>query len=354
MEILAINLPQFHRIKENDEWWGEGFTEWTNVKKAKPIYKKHIQPLIPIDRYYYDLSNIKDIKRQCELANEYGVDGFIYYHYWFNGKLLLEKPCELLRENKDIKTKYAFCWANEPWTKAWDGKEKNVILEQNYGNKEDWLKHIEYLYSFFKDERYIKVDGMPMLYIYSASKFPNFDEMIECWNEYLKSKGLKEIYLVEYISTKNKNVASMYTKSVMEFEPLYTTYFDISIFNFIKRFICKKLKKTDYQNYDKLWKYIINRKRTYKGLPIIRGAFSAFDNSPRKGTNSLIIKGSTSKKFGNYLEQLINNNRKDADDRFVVINAWNEWGEGAILEPTEQFKYTYLEEIKRIKNNIDN
>lgn len=351
MKILAINLPQFHEIEENNKWWGKGFTEWTNVKKAKPIFEGHIQPLIPLDNYYYDLSNIEDIKKQCELAKKYGVDGFVYYHYWFGGKLLLEKPCEkLLNENIDIE--YAFCWANEPWTRAWDGKDKTIILDQKYGDKSDWINHIKYLIEFFKDERYIKIDGRPMLYIYSASKIPDFDKMIQCWNDYLNENGIKEIFLVEYISTKNKKVFSKHTSAVLEFEPLYTTYFDISLFNFLKRFICKKMKITDFQSYDKLWNYILKRKRRYDGLPIIKSCFSAFDNSPRKGKNSLIVKGATPQKFKVYFKKLIESNRKDTMNDYVVINAWNEWGEGAILEPTEQEKFAYLEEIQKVKESI--
>ena len=189
--------------------------------------------------------------------------------------------------------------------------------------------------------------------IYSSSNNNDLiDEIIKCWNDFLNANGMKEIFLVEYISTKNKNVHSKFTNSIIEFEPLYTTYFDISFWNFCKRFICKKMKITDFQSYDKLWKYIINRKRVYSGVAIIKSCFSGFDNSPRKGKNSLIIKGATSQKFGNYLEQLINVQRKDTLNDWIVINAWNEWGEGAILEPTKNEGYAYLNEVKRIKEKM--
>lgn len=348
MKILALHLPQFHRIKENDIWWGEGFTEWYNVKRAKPLYKNHQQPKLPIDDYYYDLSKVEDIKRQVKLAREYRVDGFIYYHYWFTGKKLLEKPCELLLDNKDIDIEYSFCWANEPWTRAWDGKDTDILMPQEYGNEEDWKNHIDYLIPFFKDERYIKKDGKPMLYIYAPNRIPRFDEMIKYWNNVLKEENLKEIYLVEFISTKNQNADSKYSRAVMEFEPLYTTFFDISIFNKLKRFLCKKMKIIDFQNYDNLWKKIIKRKRTYTGKTIYKGCFCGWDNSARKGRNSMIVKKNSSEKFERYFRKLISSNRKDTSNDFIIVNAWNEWSEGAMLEPSKSDGLRYLQSIKRV------
>lgn len=349
MKILALNLPQFHRIKENDEWWGEGFTEWTNVKKALPLYKGHIQPKIPINNYYYDLSKIETIQNQANLAKKYGVDGFVYYHYWFNGKKLLERPCEMLLENKHINIEYAFCWANEPWARTWDGKDTDVIMAQEYGNKDDWEKHIKYLIPFFKDERYIKVEGKPMIYIYSPCQIPNFDEMIELWNRILKENELDEIYLVEYICSKNPTPYSKYSKAILEFEPMYTNRFQINNFQKIKRKICKELKIIDFANYDKTWKKILSNKKIYDNKKIQKGCFCSWDNSPRKGKAATIFKNSSPEKFGKYLKQLINTKRINAEDNIIVINAWNEWGEGANLEPTEQDGYKYLEQVKKVK-----
>ena len=348
MEFWALYLPAFHRIKENDEWWGEGFTEWDNVRRGKSLFPGHIQPQVPLNGYY-DLSRPSDIRTQCEIARKYGVTGFVLYHYWFkDGKMLLQKPAEIILEHKDIDIQISFCWANEPWSRTWDGKNNSVLMQQEYGDESEWIKHIDYLMKFFKDDRYQKIDGRPVFYFYSASRIKDFDKMIDCWNRVLVGNGLKELYIIEFISTFNKDLFSSKTSAVMEFEPLYTTRFDIGIFNKLKRLYCKKRKIIDYQDYDEIWKYILKRDRTYNGKPIIKSCFCAWDNSPRKGRNSMIVKNATPQKFDHYLSKYVNYCRPDAHKGIIVINAWNEWGEGAMLEPSEHDGYKYLESIKRI------
>ena len=345
MRLLALNLPQFHEIPENDEWWGKGFTEWNNVKGAKPLFEGHVQPMVPQEGYY-DLSRREDVAHQCELARKFGLSGFIYYHYWFNGKMLLEKPCELLLDMPDVDVEYCFCWANEPWARTWDGKPGNVLMPQTFGGEKDWEAHINYLEGFFKDPRYIKVGNQPVLYVYSPSSIPDFDSMVEYWNKHVKKIGFDGVYLVEFLSTKNPDAFSEHSQAVMEFEPLYTTRFGISAVNKARRIIAKKTGNIDFQNFDALWNDIINRKRTYGGRSIQKSGFSGWDNSPRKGRASMIVRGATPEKFGAYLSKLLEQERADASNDFIVINAWNEWGEGAMLEPTVQLGYRYLEAVK--------
>lgn len=345
MKILALNLPQFHAIPENDEWWGKGFTEWTNVRGAKPLFNGHVQPVEPLEGYY-DLSRKEDIAHQCELARDYGLAGFVYYHYWFNGKLLLQKPCEMLLEMPRVKTDYCFCWANEPWARTWDGKPGSVLMPQTFGGEEDWKAHIAYLERFFSDPRYIKIDNKPMFYVYSPCRIPDFDRMVECWDVQLRSAGFDGIYLVEFISTKNPKAFSGYSKAVMEFEPLYTTRFGISAVNKAKRFISKKTGSPDFQDFDALWRSILERKRTYGGRTIQKSAFCGWDNSPRKGRASMVVRGGSPEKFEDCLKKLMAVRRMDATNDFIIINAWNEWGEGAMLEPTKHFGYGYLEAVK--------
>jgi len=350
MKILSLYLPAYHQIKENDEWWGEGFTEWDNVKKATKLYKNHYQPVKPLNDNYYDLSKKEDIENQIELANKYGVDGFIFYHYWMDtNKMLLEKPAEILKDEIKSKIEYCFCWANQDWITTWHGNKEKSLMKQNYGDEEEWIAHIKYFVQFFKDERYIKIDNRPVLFIYNVAKIENYEEMIKCWNSYLKEQGINDIYTVEYIFSRNKDLTSNVSDGVMEFEPLYTTFFDITKINKLKRYICKKYGFTDFQNYDKLWNYIIKRKRTYYGKTIFKSCFSGWDNSPRKHKESMIVKYGSAKKFGKNLNKLINVKRKDSSEDYLVINAWNEWGEGAQLEPTSHEGYAYLEEIKKIK-----
>jgi len=354
MKIFAIHLPAFHRIKENDEWWGEGFTEWDNVRSGKQFYREHIQPVVPYEEKYYDLSKKEDIETQIDIANQYGVDGFIFYHYWFgNDNLIFERPVEILKNEIDKKIDYCFCWANESWITTWHGKDPEQLMPQVYEGKKDWKKHIDYFIEYFKDDRYIKINGRPILFIYKPNEIPDYEEMIEFWNECLNKIGIENIYIIEYISSKNRDLHSEKSDGVVEFEPLYTTFFDISIFNKVKRFLCKKLHIIDFQNYDSLWKKILKRKRTYCNKPIYKGCFVAWDNSPRKEKNSMIVKGATPQKFEKYLKKLINKKRKNSSEDFIVINAWNEWSEGAMLEPTQKQGFGYLEAIKNVKEKKD-
>lgn len=350
-KILALYLPAFHQIPINDKVWGVGFTEWENVKKGKPIYKGHEQPEIPLNGYY-DLLNKSTIENQFKIASNYGIFGFVFYHYWFNGEKVFEKPAEVLLQNINIKGNFCFTWANETWSKTWSGKEKEIILKQDYGNQNDWLLHIKYLTNFFKDSRYIKVKGKPVFFIYNWSAIPKYKEMIEYWDEYLKKQGFEGIYIVDFISPKTKGDASGVSNAAIEFEPLYTSFYSHNLYVFLKRSFKRIIKKTEYLDYDFLWNRIINRKKTYK-TPLFKSCFVAWDNSPRKGRRSLIIKNSNPDKFSNYLLMLIHKHRGNTLDDFVIINAWNEWGEGAMLEPTKRFQYGYLEAIKNVIDKLD-
>ena len=347
MRFWALNLPQFYETPENNEWWGKGYTEWTSVKKAVPLYKGHQQPLVPLNDYYYDLSQESTIRWQAELAQKYGIEVFVYYHYWYEGRHLLEKPCELLLERKDINIKYCYCWANHSWTRAWDGKNHEVLVPQTYGDESEWEEHLQYLIPFFKDERYERIDGKPVLFIYKPEDITNGDERIAYWNKRLKEEGIAEgLFVVEYISSFNPNPSLKSSDAVFEDEPNFSCRFEISPFNKAKRLICKTLKMTDYQDYDKLWKLILKKKRTYDGRKIVLGGFPRWDNSPRKGKNSRVIRTATPEKFENYLSKLVSTKRTDSSD-IVLLNAWNEWGEGAILEPTTLDGYGYLEAVRK-------
>lgn len=348
MKVLALNLPQFHEVKENNEWWGEGFTEWTNVKSAKPIYPGHVQPMKPLDGYYYDLSKREDVVHQAELAKKFGVCGFVYFHYWYEGRLMLEKPCEILLDAPEADIEYCFCWANHSWTRAWDGKDHQVLLGQTYGGEADWKAHLEYLMPFFKDPRYIKRDNKPMMVIYNTSVIPDVDKMVQYWNECLIQNGFDGIYIVEYISSKNMKPGCSLSQAVYEDEPMYTCRFEINAWEKVKRVIAKKTFTPDYQRYDRIWKLLLKKNRTYRGREIIQGCFTAWDNSPRRGSKgSMIVLGASPEKFRNYFTQLITKlEREDVSREYVIINAWNEWGEGAILEPSESDGYGYLEAVQ--------
>ena len=348
MKVIAMHLPQYHTFPENDEWWGKGFTDWVNVKKAKPLYKGHQQPVVPLNNNYYDMTDVNTLVNQAKLANEYGVYGFCYYHYWFNKKLLLEKPCELLLQHPEINQKYCMCWANETWARTWDGKDTDILIKQEFGGREDWDAHIDYLIPFFKDERYIKISERPVMFFYSCIRIEKFNEMIEYWNSKLKGVGLNTIYVVEFVNSFNNGKNDVHSDVLVEFEPHCAARYSISNLMKAKRVIRKKMGLTDYLSYDYVWKRIINNKETYGGKKLLRGGFVSFDNSPRKGKRGMILRGGTPQKFGMYLEELCKKKNRNFVDDVIVINAWNEWAEGAVLEPTESNLYAYLEVVKSL------
>lgn len=362
---IAFYLPQFHCIPENDEWWGKGFTEWTNVKKSTSLFNGHIQPEIPLDKNYYNLLDNKVMVEQSELAQKYGVYGFCYYHYWFEGKLLLEKPLENMLNNKDITIPFCFCWANESWARTWDGQDTNVLIKQNYDEGEmEWKEHFNYLLNFFKDSRYIKVKNKPMLLIYKPYLISNMREMQEYWNNLAIQAGFDGIYFgYQYPkSFEYKEVVKLFDFGV-EFEPLYTrndiesrlsgrTKID-KVFCLCKKYpkllkykIKRKLKKNTpvVYDYDEIWNDILTRKPVNKN--VMPGAFPSWDNTPRKGCNATVFYKATPEKFSKYLKKQVERAEKLYNSEFIFINAWNEWGEGAHLEPDEYNKYGYLEAVK--------
>ncbi len=348
MKVIAMHLPQYHIIPENNKWWGNDFTDWVNVKKAKPLYKNHNQPIIPLNNNYYDMTDIRTLKQQAELAEKYNIYGFCYYHYWFNGKKLLEKPCEILLEHSEINNNYCFCWANETWARTWDGKNTDILIKQTFGGEKDWKNHIEYLIPFFKDTRYIKIDSRPVMFFYSCIRIQEFNRMIDYWNNRLKQEGISKIYVVEFVNSFNNGKHNINSDVLVEFQPHCASRYNISNLVKLKRVLCKKLGLTDFLSYDYIWKCIINNKERYGGKKLWRGGFVNFDNSPRKGKKGMILYGGTPIKFYKYLLELVKCKKRNYVDEFVVINAWNEWAEGAVLEPTQQEKFDYLEVIKNI------
>lgn len=359
-KAIAFHLPQYHTIPENDKWWGTGFTDWNNVKKAKPLFHGHKQPRIPEDNNYYDMTDLDTLKRQCFIANEYGVYGFCYYHYWFHGHMLLEKPVEILREHTDIQTNYCFCWANETWARTWDGKEKDILIKQEYGEKEDWIKHIDYLYSFFKDDRYIKIDGHPMLVIYKTEEISSIDAMLDVWNEYLRKREMETIWLVEMMTGTQIKPCVDNSKAVVEFEPSYTQKL-IDAANPIKAKAIRLYRKLKHLpipkcirkyflvriDYEDICNKIESRNIKYGSRDVFPGAFVGWDNTPRKGIGGSIFYNDSVERF----EKLLTRQKDKADrmhNSYVFINAWNEWAEGTYLEPDKERGYKNLEIMKKI------
>ncbi len=364
MKIIAYYLPQFHTIPENDEWWGKGFTEWVNVKSAKPLFDGHNQPRIPLEKNYYNLLDNNIFKWQIDLAKKYGIYGFSFYHYWFNGHMLLEKPVENYLKDKSLNLPFCICWANEHWTKAWVSKESRVLIEQKYGGEKEWKEHFYYLLPYFKDDRYIKIKGYPLFIIYRPELIDCNNEMLDCWQRLAKENGLpglKFAYQHVGLELVNNKDDSRYDYNI-ESQPIYAKTFMDSIknsnpFTKLRRKILLKLEKNKIDlaayfinkvtkiDYEKVWQYIINSKPLgKKSLPC---AFVDFDNTSRRKEKGTVYIGANPERFYYYFEKFVKKAKSEFHSDLMFIFSWNEWAEGGALEPDEHFKYGYLEAIKR-------
>lgn len=360
-KIIAFYLPQFHTIPENDKWWGCGFTDWVNVKKAKPLYKGHEQPKIPLNNNYYDLSKPETLRWQAALANKYRVYGMCFYHYWFNGKLLLEKPAELLLTHADIPMNFCFSWANEPWARTWDGKAHQIIMPQFYGDEHDWKLHFDYLLPFFKDNRYIKENGCPMFLIYKSQSIPNAKRMMVLWNTLAKENGFHGMHFVETLRNGQVDERGLPFDARVEFEPVRTNlqqsagslYYKrirrrvIKLFNMIFQTSFMLNKPFDFDV------VAINSIKLKSPVGTYGGVFVGWDNTPRRGVASTIVLPPSTSQFEIYLREKIIQTQDVYKTSYVFVNAWNEWAEGAILEPDEKNKYSYLEVVKKVVEEFE-
>lgn len=343
LKLIAFLLPQFHRIPENDLWWGEGFTEWTNTRKSLPLYKGHMQPKEPLNGYYYDLTDRGARLRQAQLADAYGIYGFCYYHYWFKGKRLLEKPFQQVLELGEPDFPFCLSWANEAWTRKWDGGEGQILQPQNYGDEPDWERHFYELLEAFQDKRYIRVDGKPLFLIYRPGDIPRCEDMLRFWNVLAKRNGLGGIYFVRTLGGFTVPHQKGFDASV-EFEPHYTFghHWSESFWHYIQS------GKTEHLvvDYDNVWQTILKRTPHRDGETVYPGAFVDWDNTPRLGAKGQSCIGAAPDKFRRYLSMQIRRAATVYQSEFMFINAWNEWAEGAFLEPDRHHGYRYLEAVK--------
>lgn len=366
-KIIAMYLPQYHEIPENNEWWGNGFTDWISVKEAKALFNSHEQPKKPYKGRYYDLSKPNTLKWQSELTKEYGIDGLAFYHYWFSSNLqLLEKPAELLLTDKTIVQPFCFAWDNGSWIRTWskfegnawtpkyDSKESNkqegMLAKLDYGNEEDWKKHFDYLLPFFQDERYIKKDKKPVFMILNYKEAVKLKKMCHKWKEWAKDAGLNGVYFIgrQIADHPNNLLDAEYT-----YEPLYSGWQQKSI---IKDIIEAKYEKIDHKkkpriySYDYIWLKILYHAWKCKTRNVYFGGFVNYDDTPRRAEQGRVIRNGNANKFAFYLKQLVRISMKQ-EKEFIFLTAWNEWGEGAYLEPDSTNKYEHLKAIKRIRES---
>ncbi len=354
-KVIAMYLPQYHTFKENDEWWGQGFTEWTNVKKSRPLYKGHLQPRIPYEENYYDLSDENVMKQQMEMAVKYKVDGFCFYHYWFEGKKLMEKPVERLLTEQKVSLPFCLCWANEAWTRTWDGNEgaKQILISQQYGSQEDWESHFRYLNLFFQHDQYIKVNGKPMFVIYNSSKIKQKREMYIRWNQLAREMGYDGLYILNIRRSINGEIP-FYGDGIVDFEP-HASLFRMSQEERSQMTRIYRGNRIDNRgvryhvlDYEKFCEHMVKR-YTASDSNHFLGFFAGWDNTPRRGINTeLIFENNTPQNFEKYFE-IQYKRSMELNNKFLFINAWNEWGEGTCLEPDQEYGFSYLEAVKKVK-----
>jgi lipopolysaccharide biosynthesis protein len=353
---IAIYLPQFHPIPENDEWWGKGFTEWTNVTKSQPKFEGHYQPHLPADLGFYDLRLEEARLAQEQMAKAYGIYGFCYYHYWFNRKRMLYEPLDRKLKNPEENLPFMMCWANENWTRVWNGGQTDVLLKQEYSLDDDY-QHILHLISYFKDDRYIKVNGKPVFIIYRPDLFPNIKKTISIWREEVKKAGFIDLF-VGFANRYelNYSIAENGFDFAFEFQPKVWNIPKVnspvrSLSKKIIRRIKKKLKikiasLVYFYDYSTFAKKQINLKFGNKILP---GITPMWDNSARRNEGAFILHNSTPEKYKNWLIHIKENYPWDTvPENFLFINAWNEWAEGNHLEPCQKWGTAYLEATKEV------
>lgn len=350
-KLISFYLPQFHRFPENDNWFGRGFSEWSNVTKAVPQYVGHYQPHLPIDVAFYNLETTDPMKRQIELAKMYGIYGFSFYYYWFSGKKIMEKPIQKFLEDKSLNIPFFFFWANEPWTRLWGSGEPDEILYEQKLIDGDSKKFMDDILPYMKDERYIKLNNKPLLIIYKPNNYAPeiFARFIKEIRAIAKENGFNDLYIMTQRTFEmnkkhlKKELKENLFDAIMEFIPgnLNEKEFDKKS----EKVINSKFKGTCYN----VKKYINEKKYLFEtDCKLYKGIFTHWDNTARKCYTGSRIFATTPKLYKTWLKDIINWTKEHNDDneQFVFINAWNEWAEGAHLEPDQKYGYAYLQATK--------
>lgn len=339
--VICFYLPQFHPIAENDEWWGEGFTEWSNVTPALPTFPRHYQPHKPGELGYYDLRDTSVQRRQIELAKIYGIEGFCFYFYWFAGKRLLETPLQNYLSEPALDLPFCLCWANENWSRRWDGRDDDILIAQEH-TPEDDLAFIAHVADYMRDPRYIRIDGKPLLVVYRPGLLPDPSETASRWRQWCRKNGLGEIFLAYTQSFESDDPGEYGFDAAIEFPPNNSGVPRVTEH-------CRPYVGFQGKMYD--WSALIERSYSYRSTPykLFRGLCPSWDNTARRGSNGTILVNSNPRQFTRWASNAIRDTKarfKPADERIVFVNAWNEWAEGAHLEPDQRHGYAWLESVR--------
>jgi lipopolysaccharide biosynthesis protein len=351
-KLVAFYLPQFHPFPENDAWWGKGFTEWTNVTRSKPLFIGHYQPHLPTDFGFYDLRVSEVWQEQAEVAKKFGIDAFCYHYYWFSGKRLMEKPLDAMLSNKKIDMPFMLCWANENWTRRWDAAEHQVLIEQKY-LPEDPVLFIKSIEPYLRDERYVEKDGKKVLIVYRPQHLPNAREWTDEWRKYARSAGLGDLFLVCALTHESWNYSQYGFDAGVEFPPHNLNGTNESEVKSSLGFTSKFSGHVyDFKDIAELY---LNRdagaQKNYFSC-----VFPSWDNTARRKHRALVTLNGTPENYENWLQRAIEktNSKYPTEQRFVFINAWNEWAEGCHLEPDLRHGDLFLKATLNAKLNAEN
>lgn len=345
---IALYLTQFHQTAENNKWWGKNFTEWNNVVKTKPQFENHHQPQLPHDIGFYNLTDKNTWKDQIEMAKNFGIYGFCFYFYWFNGQRLLEKPLDLFLQNKDLNMPFCLFWANDSWVRTWHGFSDNIkdsetstLVKQNHNEKDDEDFIIHLLENYFTDERYIRINGKPLLIIYHTAIFPDITITVSRWREIAARKNEKLFLMYVLMPDQVSEKLIKGFDAAMQFSPIGCLKKEVAINKLNTNFQGKVYSYSDLVNSEIARNF---------NIPIARGCFPTWDNEARRPTKGISYAGSSALQFEKYLHSMseYSINHPLENESIVFLNAWNEWAEGAHLEPDREFGYTWLEVIKNV------
>jgi lipopolysaccharide biosynthesis protein len=343
--LLAFYLTQFHPTPENDSWWGKGFTEWTNVTKAKPLFEGHLQPHLPSDFGFYDLRVRETRREQIDAAKQYGIDGFCYYYYWFSGNRILNRPFDDMLTDPESDMPFCLCWANENWTRRWDAAEHEVLIAQKYLPEDD-MNFIKALVPIFEDKRYIRVDGKPYLIVYRPQHIPDARHTVRVWREHCRSIGLGEIHLCAALTHGNEDYGKFGFDSGVEFPPhnLRSPNINYEI-DFYDSF------QGNVIQYAMIAQSYLDR--TYDNSLVFKTVFPSWDNTARTGSRALVVLNGSPENYEYWLSSTIDQvQRSNNAAPLIFINAWNEWAEGCHLEPDRWFGHAFLQATLNAKNGL--
>jgi lipopolysaccharide biosynthesis protein len=349
-KLIAFYLPQYHPIPENDRWWGMGFTEWTNVTRARPIYRGHYQPHLPADLGFYDLRVPETREAQADLARLYGIYGFCYFHYWFGGgRRLLQRPFDEVLNSGQPDFPFCLCWANENWTRRWNGQDDQVLIRQEYSEQDD-RAHIQWLLSAFSDRRYIRIEGKPLFLVYRAGVLPSAARTVQLWREETRRAGIGDLFLCAVDGNFTRTDPRMIGfDAAVEFQPNLLFYQDLK-----QRVWLRLLRRTlgrPLLTYSELVRRsLVEPAPAYRRF---RCVTPSWDNTPRRNAGAFVLEGSTPDLYRHWLTKVIGDSRPTADgEKVVFINAWNEWAEGNHLEPCQRWGRGYLEATRQALRTV--